>query len=340
VRDAHGVVLPSAVGGAKSASKYLSRIFAGLRAGLPDEETSVALKTLEILIKAWQKTRGDQALALVRKQKISWGTVLLAGSPTEIKKGKKKQPDQRVIVSPSKPSTSPWLSVQERVKISKLLSVKWSFTDELRKQWVALPPEEQHKQYNAFITKIKTGYEDLSRISSSVHAKLGHRKNWIYRSVSLAGLMPKSKKDREDNFKISTIFFASVKLSDLHPAIKKTFAPSEYAEAFAPECKDVLVKLVPPVGGEPVTLERSDFALEDEGESFELWQIWAEKFIPVLAPANVPTVEAKSLDDDNIFSVLQPDSSGSREPETGKPPVKGKKPEIILKKASFADAAA
>jgi hypothetical protein len=276
---------------------------AGLRAGLPDEETSTAITTLGLLIKAWQKTRGDQALDLVRKNKISWGTVVMAGSPTEIKKGKKKQPDQRVIASPSKPSTSPWLSVQERVKISKILSEKWSFSDELRKSWVALPPGEQHKQYDSYISKLKSGYEELNKISSSVHAKLGHRKSWIYKAVEAAGLMPKSKKDKEDNFKVSTIFFSSVRLSELHIAIKKSFSPAEYAEPFAPNVREIWSNLVPVAGTKDNPIYPTDFSLDGDGVTWELWQIWSEKFVPVIS-STIVIPEAKGLSDDNIFAVL------------------------------------
>jgi hypothetical protein len=296
------MVLPSSVGGAKSASKYLTRIMAGLRAGLPDEDTSTAIKTLELLLKAWQKTRGEQALNLLRKNKISWGALQLAGSPTQIKKGKKGKPDQTVIVSPSKPSTSPWLSVQERVKISKLLSEKWSFSDDLRKEWIVLTPVEQHKQYNSFVTRLKDGYTEMSRISNSVHAKLGHRKNWIFKAVTQAGLMPKSKKDKEDNFKISSIFFSSVKLSNLGLSIKKAFSPSEYLESIDSSARGTFNACIGIDTDNEVIV--SDFSLEKHGPAYELWQIWAEKFVPVF-PAKINIIpDAAGLPDDNPYVLL------------------------------------
>jgi hypothetical protein len=302
VKDAHGVVLPTAIGGAKSASKYLSRVIAGLRSGLPDENTSGALKTLELLIKAWQRCQSVQALDLVRKNKIAWGTVQMAGSPTTIKKGKKGRPDQQVIVSPSKPSQSPWLSQQERVKLSKIFAERWSRPDEIRKEWVVLPELEQHKQFNTFVQRLKDHYAEVTRISSSVHAKLGHRKNWIYKAVDSNGLMPKSKKDKEDNFKISTIFFASVNLPNLGLAVKKEFAPVQYLneESFHTattwgNCIGSTDALFKPT--------ESDFTMDDDGVAFELWQIWASKFQPVFQHNQV-IPEARGLQDDNPFIAL------------------------------------
>jgi len=302
VKDAHGVVLPTAIGGAKSASKYLARVIAGLRSGLPDENTSGALKTLELLIKAWQRSQSSNALELVRKNKIAWGTVQMAGSPTVIKKGKKGRPDQQVIVSPSKPSQSPWLSQQERVKLSKIFADRWSRPDEIRKEWVKLPEREQHKQYNTFVQRLKDHYADISRISSSVHAKLGHRKNWIFKAVEANGLMPKSKKDKEDNFKISTIFFSSVNLPVLGLAVKKEFAPMQYLDENTfhtattwGNCTGSTSSLFKPT--------ESDFTLEDDGVAYELWQIWASKFQPVFQKS-VVIPEAKGLKDDNPFIAL------------------------------------
>jgi hypothetical protein len=308
VKDAHGVVLPTSVGGAKSASKYLSRIISGLRSGLPDENTSGALKTLELLIKAWQKSQSVAALDLVRKNKISWGSVQMAGSPTTIKKGKKGRPDQRVISSPSKPSQSPWLSQQERVKLSKIFADRWSRPDEIRKEWMALNEVEQHKQYNKYVQRLKDHYADISRISSSVHAKLGHRKNWIYKAVEANGLMPKSKKDKEDNFKISTIFFASVNLPALGIAVKKEFAPIQYLdeESFKSatiwgELLDFEEKLYKP--------NESDMSQED-GPAYELWQIWLAKFQPIFSKNQI-IPEARGLKDDNHFISLSPANAGA-----------------------------
>jgi hypothetical protein len=179
---------------------------------------------------------------------------------------------------------------------------------------VALNSVEQHKQYNSFVSKIKLGYEELNRLSSSVHAKLGHRKSWIYKAVKLAGLMPKSKKDKEDNFKISTIFFSSVKLPELNITIKKAFAPVEYAEPMDPNVRQIWSGCFP-VKGYSRTLTPIYFDADD-GVSWELWQIWAEKFVPVLiSEAVIP--DAKSIKDENFFSVL---GSVTSEPKKGKEP--------------------
>jgi len=300
VKDAQGAVLPSSIGGAKSASKYLSRVMASLRAGLPSDETAQAIKTLELLIKSWQKAQAVKALELVRRNKISWGTVVLAGSPTETKKGKRGLPDTRVVSSPSKPSQSPWLSQQERSKLAKIFADEWSRPDKIRVRWIALSPEEQHSQYHDYVKELKDHYADISRISSSIHAKLGHRKNWIYKAVTENGLLPKSKKYKEDNFKISSIFFSSVKLTSLGMSVKKLFSPVEYLSEERFRTQTTWGELVFP--DEDTTITTSYFSPND-GEAYELWQIWATKFVPVF-PAKTAIPEAQGLRDDNPFVKL------------------------------------
>jgi hypothetical protein len=68
VADAVGSVVPTEVGGAKSASKYLMRAFASLRAISSEGKHQAAIATLERLLKLWIKEQRDSSIALVQKK--------------------------------------------------------------------------------------------------------------------------------------------------------------------------------------------------------------------------------------------------------------------------------
>jgi len=135
-KTAVGSVVPTEVGGAKSASKYLNKVFGGLRAVSSNTTTQEAIATLERLLKLWIKSCKDDAFTLIRKNKISWGQVLNSGLPTESKKVKGNLITQ--IKLPSKPSRSPFLSGKERTAIASILAPVWNTADQLRNEWVKL----------------------------------------------------------------------------------------------------------------------------------------------------------------------------------------------------------
>lgn len=296
VRDAQGSPLPQEIGGAKSAAKYLTKAFAALRSCVPTEGEQEALKTLERLLKLWQKSKHTEALGILRKQKISWGTVLMAGSPTETKKIKGKE--VRVITAPSKPSKSPWLSGKERTAISSILANAWSEPEEKRKVWVGLSPEQQHAQYNDFVKALKSHYEEINKMSSSIHSKLGHRKKWIYSAVNEAGSAPKSKKDKANQFAWTTAFF-KLKTSDVKLPVALVFAPSHYLTDSQYKTQDTLDKLFSQV---PCDITPSMFL--ENTPVLELWKEWATRFAPKLTVKRTEVPQAESLKDDNPFALL------------------------------------
>jgi len=307
VRDAVGAVLPSSIGGAKSASKYLTRVFSGLRGGITDEDVLTAINTLALLLKVWQRLQGPAALELVRKNRIGWGTVLLAGAPTAQKKVKKQDSMQTVLVSPSKPSSSPWLSTAERTKLAHLFSDVWSRPDSWRIEWNALTAWEQHDHYSEFVERLKSHYEELNRISSSVHSKLGQRKRWIYAVVTDSGNAPKSKKDKADPFKWSALFW-KCDLNRLHNAVKKTFSPVTYLVDEKWQSLTVWSSLFN-TGRDLNTIEAADFD-DSDTPAWELWQIWASIFEPKFPSLPSQVGDSTSLADENMYAIL----AGSSEP--------------------------
>jgi len=303
VADAQGVVLPSSVGGAKSASKYMLRVFQGLRASITDEKMVDSLTTLSSLLKLWQKEKHKDALSIVRKCKIAWSAVLFKGATTAVIKGKRGKPDQTVLRSPPKPSRSPWLSSVERTGIGELFKSQWSGLDEIRKRWNALIAEQQHRQYNTFIREIQKLYEDMHRISSSVHAKLGKRKHWIDTVCKKDGFAPKAKKSEAQSFLLSAHFFKKENLHTLHPSVQKVFSPAVYLEGIIQGQDAIYKDLYPSEPGGVYRWTKGDFNEHDHSEAFRMWGIWADTFKPVFRH-NVPVVqEAKPDQHKNPFLV-------------------------------------
>lgn len=301
VADAQGDVLPSAVAGGRSASKYMTRVIQGLRANVTDEAIMRSIDTLALLLKAWQRAHYDDALTIVRKCKLPWSSVLYRGAPTERIRGKKGRPDTTVIRSPPKPSRSPWLSSAERSELGNLFKDKWSALESIRTEWTALSAEQQHRQFNGFIRRVKQHYESLNNISNSVHAKLGKRKQWIERLCKEDGYKPKVKRDESESFLLTAHFF-SKDLTKLDNSVKRIFAPVTYYPDEDGKQQQIWSSLILPDAVNHV--EPGDFNLEDEGETFRLWSIWADIFKPVFQPNNPAPAEAQPTEDRNIFSRL------------------------------------
>jgi len=292
-----GSVLPTEVGGAKSASKYLARVFAALRTVSSDNMHSQAIKTLESLLKLWYKSVRAQALALVRRNKISWGTVLVAGSPTESKKVKGNLVTQ--IRSPSKPSRSPFLSGKERQAISSLLAPVWNTPEQLRVEWNSFSAQEQHARYGDFITALKLHYENVNKISTSIHAKLGHRKKWIHAACEEHGVVPSKKKDKSNEF-IWTANFFKLDLTDVNISVALVFAPSHYLVDEKYDCDGILTRLFRTnrvIDGSVITDELC-------GVTAPLWKEWATRFEPDCSYSLGTVPPATTLEDTNPFAGL------------------------------------
>jgi len=301
VGDTQGDVLPSSVGGQKSASKYMLKVISGLRSNITDESCLKAVDTLSVLIKLWQKSKRVEALSIAKKCKLSWSAILFRAAPTEVIKGKKRQPDQTVIRPPVKPSRSPWLSPSERSELGNLLKDDWSFLEAFRSRFIALSPEQQHRQFNKYISDIKSGFEKLNALSSSIHAKLGKRKYWIERVCRTDGYKPKPKKGESESFLLSAHFFKK-NLSTLDLRVKKAFAPVQYLPEERFRSESVWSNIL--ASSDTVRLSAVDFTLEEDGIAYRLWQIWADMTLPRIE-AQIDRIEDPPQSDDfNPFLVL------------------------------------
>jgi hypothetical protein len=294
--NAHGSVLPTEVGGAKSASKYLTKVFSSLRNVSSEPKIQMAIQTLERLLKLWIKDQHRDALDLVRRNRISWGTLLNAGSPTESKKVKGKIVKQ--IKSPPKPSRSPFLSGKERQELSALYAPVWNTPEQMRENWNAMSSNDQHTNYNDYLRMLKQHYEDIAKISSSVHSKLGHRKKWIHRACEEQDAVPKNKKDKANEFKWADAFF-KLNLKQINLPVALVFAPSHYLPDKY-NVQDTLTEL----WSKGKVLLTTDAHENLCGVTVGLWKEWIQRFEPDLSETRSDVPEALSLQDDNPFADL------------------------------------
>jgi hypothetical protein len=301
VADAHGDILPSAVGGQKSASKYMLKVISGLRSNVSDDSCLKAIDTLSTLLKLWQKNSAANALSIVRKCKLPWSAVLFKAAPTEVIKGKKRQPDQRVVRSPPKPSRSPWLSSAERSELGNLFKDQWSFVETFRTSFVALEAEQQHRQFNSYVSRIKAKYEELNAISNSVHAKLGKRKYWIERVCKEDKYTPKIKKGESESFLLASHFFKR-QLAGLNNPVKKVFSPLTYLDEESYRSVTIWSELIT-FSDDSYEVSASDFSTDD-GDAYRLWQTWADLFKPVFTQKTRKVEDPPLLDSYNYYEQL------------------------------------
>jgi hypothetical protein len=301
-KSAHGSVLPTEVGGTKSASKYLTKVFATLRNVSSEPKVQSAVQALERLLKLWIKDQYREALDLVRTHKISWGTLLNAGSPTETKKVKGKIVKQ--IKSPPKPSRSPFLSGKERQELSSIFAPVWNTPEQMRVEWNRLSANEQHTQYTEYLVALKKHYETLSKISSSVHSKLGHRKKWIHRACEEHDAAPKNKKDKSNQFKWADAFY-KLNLTEINLSVALVFAPSHYLDQDKYNVEDTLTSL----WQKDKVLITTDAHENLCGVTVGLWKEWIQRFEPDFTEIRTSVPPALTLADDNPFAALDGASS-------------------------------
>jgi len=297
VENTVGAVLPSEIGGAKSASKYLSKVFASLRAVSSENNHLQAINTLERLLKLWYKSIRAEALELVRKNKINWGTVLLAGSPTEKKKVKGVMITH--VRAPAKPSRSPFLSGKEKQVISSILAPVWNRPDQLRTAWNDMAAEQQHASFGNYVKSLKEHYDNINKISTSMHSKLGHRKKWIHAACDDKDAVPSKKKDKSNEF-IWTANFFKLDLTDINLSVALVFAPSHYLVEQKYESDTILARLF----GRNRVLQASEITEQLCGVTTDLWREWVARFEPDMTLIQGAVPEATTLQDTNPFGDL------------------------------------
>jgi hypothetical protein len=297
VKDAYGAVVPGSIAGDKSAAKYLSNVYATLRGCTTDENVLEAIKTLEKLIKLWCRDQGDKALHLVRQQKISWSAVLRRAAP--MKKKKVKGTDTYVLSPPTKPSKSPWLTQAERGYLSHLTAAEWAAPDKKREEWQLLTSEEQHTQFLSYVKAIKLSYDTMNGTSQAIHARLGHRKRWVYACCESKDVAPRNKKDKADPFKWAASFY-KLDLFTIVERGKRIFNPAHYLENRF-EADTVLTWILSKDPGKE--LSWNECPSQDTNLQM-LYKIWLERFKPSLAIHSSQVEPEGSIEDENLFEKL------------------------------------
>jgi hypothetical protein len=304
VNDAISAPLPPSIGGEKSASKYILKTLQGLKAGQTDQGVLSAVAALDTLLTLWTKLQGDQALELIRKQKISWGTVLNAGAPTIKKKDKGREITQ--VLYPLKPSRSPWVTKSEAVALSAYFAPLWERDKEMRDKWLKLPADEQHATYKEQVKEVTKHFDLLKTVSTSVNARLGHRKRWIYMAVRRANKAPTKKNEKNNPFVWSSQFF-KIDLSKAGLSIALSFAPYHYLAD-------------PDTGGDDFIQRSWALAREQEDKHLKfvegvlpsknlerLWKIWLDYFKPEALEELSKIPDSSGIKDDNKFGALPVD---------------------------------
>jgi hypothetical protein len=297
VKDAYGAVVPSSIAGDKSAAKYLSNVYATLRGCTTDENVLEAIKTLEKLIKLWCRDQGDKALHLVRQQKISWSAVLRKAAP--MKKKKVKGTETFVLSPPTKPSKSPWLTQAERGYLSHLTAAEWAAPDKKREEWQLLTAEQQHIQFLSFVKAVKLSYDTMNGTSQAIHAKLGHRKRWVYSCCENKDVAPRNKKDKADPFKWAAAFY-KLDLTAVIERGKKVFNPAHYLENKF-EADNTFTWLLGLENSKEIAWSECPYK---DPNLHMLFKIWLERFSPSLEIQSSPEEPSDSLESENPFRSL------------------------------------
>lgn len=231
VANAKSIVIPSLLTGSESANKYMSKCFATLRTVSSDPKIIGAIESLARLLKLWVKEQSEACSHLIRSQKIAWSAVLHKGAPEVEKKVKGKT--VKNIVYPLKPSKSPWCWPQEAKKLSSFYTELWSAPDSMRKQWIDLTANEQHDEFQNFVSKLKKYFSEMQKTSSRVLAELGHRKRVITNFCTEHGVKI-NKKDASDPWKWSQAFW-KLPIVDMNVCDKLVF----FTPNLAYEAKEV-----------------------------------------------------------------------------------------------------
>lgn len=308
-----GGVIPEAISGADSAAKYLTKSFAALRAVTIDDEIA-SIKTLELLLQQWRREVEEDALNLITLQKIPWSAVLFKGAPTQKKKVKRVEVIQ--LVSPPKPSKSPWLSGKERQFVSSYYQKIWEYPDVLRTTWNGLSSDQQHSNYSNFVKELKTHYELMKQISSSVNAKLGHRKKFIETICREMQVVPKGKKDKANAFAWTVAFYKNnlTRWGNYQDLIKK-FAPHHFMTG--DEWSEDWRCIVSCELKRGIT-EKPDELRDIPRSRMVMWNIWRDIYAPTIDTKKLTKdYEDVDLEDENRFAVLSEYESTEEGEEEG-----------------------
>jgi len=138
----------------------------------------------------------------------------------------------------------------------------------------------------------------MNAVSQAVMAKLGHRKQWIYRAVEAAGTGPTGKEKKKDPFAWSSCFW-KLDLSLLGEPGKLIFSPAHYLEQRW-EADTTLTSLYHKNSEDRDKLLK-DYYLSESVR--ELFKCWLDRFQPTLEK-KIPVATVETFADENLFTKL------------------------------------
>jgi len=186
-----------------------------------------AIALLEVLLHSWARAQSEDAIRLVKAQKISWGEVAARGTPFETKREGKKAVKKMVV--PPKPSASAWAHAAEQKQLSAIYTDQWKTPDDMCKKWKSLTAEEQHDSFKDTVHRLKKAYADMDVTSKTVMSRLGRRKGAIMSYLDDKDLMPTKKQDRKNVFALTQVFFKHTH-HEMKPHDKVVFSPAVYLQ--------------------------------------------------------------------------------------------------------------
>jgi hypothetical protein len=304
-------VLPTNIVGGQSATRYLSKVYAHLRSAA-GKGADPAVRTLERLLKLFCRRLHDTAIMIIRKQKIPWSDVLFKGASTEAYKV--KQQVRTRVVTPAKPSRSPWWHREEAAAISNLVNSYWQAPEKIRTEWVALKSEQQHSDYSKYVSRVREAYQEMKRVSELLFAQSGHRKRYILAALKKEqSNVSKKKRQQRSNFQLADAFW-KLDLTGCYEPVKWAFSPIQSIGRLYPDASDMVVTLngksieqaegVTKAWSESENIRWSDYA--------KITRFWIRVFKPNLDQVkNIPREKdfGPVLKDDNIFKPLSADTA-------------------------------
>lgn len=299
-QDAQAQVIPDTVGDT-SVKKYLTKALMVLKGCCKDDSSKVGVETLEALIHMWARSQSNEALSLIRSQKIPWTSILRRGGSFETIKVKSREIHR--LLTPSNPATSPWCSQSEKQRIKNAFAPTWQQIDTIARNWKLRSAEEQHHDFSAVVKEVKEFFSSIKHISQKVHSELGKRKKIIEAYFETKKDSIKIKKaDAKNNFVKSAIFFKDSHELNLNEALLffTPFSIAKDSEARSEAANDVYEQYI-----NFKTVCKGDMKLYESTSSYSKeFRLWVDKFHPK-GEVNMVWNEANtSFETPNKFSVL------------------------------------
>lgn len=252
--------------------------------------------------------------AVIRNTRISWKKVFAAFPRKKVKvrgAGKKNrwadEPD-----FPPRPKTCAWLTTEEKDCWYGGLFPEWDIPSNLKVEWAALTPEQQHSRYHDYQGKLRASRQLMQDQFQKVGLQAGARARFIKAALKKGGVV--MKPDAKPSELVSK-FMTKIKLETLPEYVKASFNPVNYLgkRGYAADYLDVIEKKLRernvtklPISEYKSLMSEASSTFYQDADAVDsstvlLW--WLRRFDPDLITkiVDVPTNEQ---DLNNKFSAL------------------------------------